>query len=343
MNRSDRGAETRVKSEIAKAGWRLAFSRPGFVTAKHDGVADPPGGIFVRTASHSLGQLRGVDGDEQIAGLTRLLAERFAPGERFDQLHLWPRDRLPIGKFGFEPAVDEVSKLVAQQVHSLLAADWLRCDAPNTIAEPGHRVLDVVLVDPSHWFIGWHSAGDWPSRWPGGIQPIDPIDEPVSRAYFKAAEGITWSGFDMHPGDLVAEIGSAPGGACGRLLEMGFRVIGIDPAEMDERIADHPNFTHIRARAGDLPRKQFRDVRWLLLDSNVRPEKTLTTLENVVRHRHCQIEGLLVTLKLGSYDRAGDIASWLDRIRSWHPTEVRVRQLATNRCEVCVAVRFTRA
>ncbi len=45
------GAEQVVKESIANEGWRLAFSRPGFVTAKHDGAADLPEGVFIRTVS----------------------------------------------------------------------------------------------------------------------------------------------------------------------------------------------------------------------------------------------------------------------------------------------------
>lgn len=104
----------------------------------------------------------------------------------------------------------------------------------------------------------------------------------------------------MQPGDLAVEIGSAPGGACGRLLELGLRVIGIDPAEMDPRIDQHRNFQHIRARGGDLPRRQFRGAKWLLVDSNVRPDQTLTTIENIVTHRQSDFVGLLITLKLVS-------------------------------------------
>ena len=201
-------------------------------------------------------------------------------------------------------------------------------------------MLDVVLVEPSDWFVGWHNADDWHSRWPGGVQPIEPQYEPISRAYYKAAESITWSGFEFEPGDVAVEVGSAPGGACGRLLELGLRVIGIDPAEMDPRIANHPRLKHFRARAGDLPRREFRGAKWLLADSNVKPEKTLTTIENIVTHRECTLKGLLLTMKLGDYRAAGRIPDWTDRIGSWGPLDLRVRQLARNRCEVCFAVRL---
>lgn len=334
------GAEVCVKEDISQLGWRLAFSRPGFVTAKHDDQAELPAGTFIRTASHSIGQLKDVDGQQQVMGLQNLLAEHFPDGVTFDHLHVWPRDRVPIGRFDFEPGIDEVSKLVADQIHAALVDRWVRCDTANRIAEGGQRVLDVVLVDPSHWFVGWHESGTWSTRWPGAVQPIDPQQEPVSRAYFKAAESLAWSGFEISPGDLAVEIGSAPGGACGRLLELGMRVIGVDPAEMDPRILGHPKFKHLRARAADLPRSEFRGAKWLLADSNARPEKTLLTIENIVRRRDCTIRGMLITLKLSDYSAASSLPEWIDRIQSWNPRDIRVRQLATNRCEVCVAVKL---
>lgn len=142
----------------------------------------------------------------------------------------------------------------------------------------------------------------------------------------------------MKPGDLAVEIGSAPGGACGRLLELGMRVIGVDPAEMDPRIVQHRNFQHIRARGGDLPRRQFRGAKWLLVDSNVRPDQTLTTIENIVTHRQSDFVGLLITLKIGEYSSASLIENWFNRIVRWKPNHVQVRQLARNKCEVCFAV-----
>ena len=332
------GAELAVKESMADDGWRLAFSRPGFVTGKHDSQRDLPSGVFVRTAASSIGQARSPSSAENIETILAQLADSTYKGKRFDQLHVWPRDRTVIGKFGFEPEIDEVSRAVADEIFAALKDEWLRCDAANRIAQPEENVLDVVLVEPSHWFFGTHVAQTWSTRWPGGVQPIQPQYEPVSRAYYKAAEAIAWSGMDMKPGDLVVEIGSAPGGACGRLLEMGFRVLGIDPAEMDPRIAGHPKFKHIRARAGDLPRKEYRGAKWLLVDSNVKPAKTLATVGNIVTHQYSTIEGMLLTLKLGDYSATQWIDQWIETVESWNPQNIRVRQLARNKCEVCFAV-----
>jgi len=330
------GAESVVKRDIAGDGWRLAFSRPGFVTAKQDQRHEPPTGTFIRTAVRSLGQVRGNSSSTLIDALVRQLDE--TAHSSFDQLHVWPRDRLPIGKFGFEPGVDEVSRAVAGEIFAATRDRLVRCDAPNRIAQPGETVLDVALVEPSHWFFGTHAANDWPTRWPGGVQPLNPASPPVSRAYYKAAEAIAWSGFDIQPGDLAVEIGAAPGGACQRLLELGSRVMGIDPAEIDPSVAQHPRFEHIRARAGDLPRRQFRGAKWMLVDSNVKPEKTLVTVGNIVTNRQTDFAGLLLTMKLGNYESADQIDAWRRAIDRWAPKRVAARQLARNRCEVCIAV-----
>ena len=335
------GAERAVKVSMANQHWRLAFSRPGFVTAKMDQPNAPlPRGIFIRTASRSIGQSRSEHVAEHVRQICDDLTQFQADGQRFDELHVWPKDRVPIGKFGFEPGIDEVSRAVADEVFQSLRDDWLTCDAPNRVAEPGSRVLDVVLLEPSHWFYGTHTALDWPGRWPGAVQPVVPQYEPISRAYFKAAEAITWSGFAMQESDLAVEIGSSPGGACGRLLEMGMRVIGIDPADMDPRIANHPRFHHIRARAGDLPRRTFQDAKWLLVDSNVRPEKTLVTVHNIVTHPQCDFHGLLITMKIGDYESTDLIREWRMQIERWDPSSIAVRQLARNKVEVCFAVRM---
>ncbi|MCC9656887.1 SAM-dependent methyltransferase [Rhodopirellula halodulae] len=337
------GAEGLVKEQIAREGWRLAFSRPGFVTAKHDQPRQSPTGVFIRTTAKSLGSAKGDHSSQLIEKLKAAIANETVA---FDQLHVWPRDRTAIGKFDFEPGIDEVSAAVADEIFQGLndlhvatgGTPILKCTEPNQIAESGERVLDVVLVDPSQWFFGMHEATTLPTRWPGGVQPVQPAYEPISRAYFKAAESIAWSGFDMRPGDLAVEVGSAPGGACGRLLEMGMDVIGVDPAEMDPRINNHPRFIHYPARAGDLPRRVFRGAKWLLVDSTVKPDATLSTVRNMIDSRETDFRGLLITMKLGQYDNAENLNRWCDFIRSWGVKRLEVRQLARNRCEVCAAV-----
>ncbi|MEM9825387.1 MAG: SAM-dependent methyltransferase [Planctomycetota bacterium] len=350
------GAEAAIKTQLRDGGWRLAFSRPGLVTAKHDRPNQaPPSGTFIRTAMTSLGQCRlpkpadgelnRPDGNELLDQLVKIVDQhpmiRQREGKPLEALHVFPRDRHPIGKFDFEPGVDELSKMIADAVQ-LRLADRIVHESPNRIVEPWRDVLDVVLVAPDHWMVGMHRALDVHGRWPGGVQPIAPKYKPISRAYFKAAEAIAFAEFDLQAGDTAVEIGSAPGGACGFLLEQGLHVIGIDPAEMDPRITRHKRFRHLRARGGDLKRSIYAGADWLLVDSNVRPDQTLTTVENVVTHPTRTLRGAIITLKLGGYHQVAQIERWIQRIETWEPEEIRVKQLARNKVEVCVAVRLRR-
>ncbi|MEM6689308.1 MAG: SAM-dependent methyltransferase [Planctomycetota bacterium] len=360
------GAEKAIKSAMSDEGWRLAFSRPGLVTAKHDDAdAARPKGAFIRSQFESLGQCRGNDFKAMSDDVLRCIGEFFDPldaspantsstekGVRelagddgvWQHLHVWPKDRAPIGKFDFEPGVDEVSQVVADALRDVLG-DRIREEKPNQVASSGESVFDVVLCEPGHWVFGHHVAEsaltNIHSSWPGGVQPISPKYEPISRAYYKAAESLQWSSFDIQPGDLAVEVGSAPGGACGRLLELGLEVIGVDPAEMDPRILKHPRFTHLRGRAGDFPRREFRGAKWMMVDSNVRPDKTLVTVKNLVLNEQTSFRGLLLTMKLGHYDRLDRLDRWRSEIESWGVAKsINVKQLARNKCEVCYAVKL---
>ena len=76
----------------------------------------------------------------------------------------------------------------------------------------------------------------------------------------------------------------------------------------------------------------------MLVDSNVRPDQTLTTVENIVQHDATSFEGLLLTMKIGGYEHADRIEKWVRRIEEWGVKSIRVKQLARNKVEVCFAV-----
>jgi hypothetical protein len=112
-------------------------------------------------------------------------------------------------------------------------------------------------------------------------------------------------------------------------------VTGIDPAEMDAAVLEHPNFTHVRARAKDVKRSVFRDCRWLVMDANVPPSYTLDTLAGVLTQGGARPAGLLLTLKLTDPSLADKLPAIADRLRRLGFRHVRMRQLAFNRREVC--------
>lgn len=341
-------AEPALKAEFARL-WpnlRFAFSRPGFVTFK---LPPPdlqlpsdfdPKSVFARTFGFSLGRIEADDVSTKAREVWNL-----ASGLQPTHLHVWERDKLGVGERGFEPGLTTLAQEIGQtiveqspEVHSNTAQPSLNQTAPR-----GSLVLDCVIVEPDQWWIGWHRAASVASRWPGGVPPVDLDREVVGRAYWKMHEALAWSRLPIAESDLCVEIGSAPGGSVQCLLERDLRVIGIDPAEMSPTVTVHPCFTHIRKRASDVRRREFRKVRWLFADSNVAPKHTLDTVEQIVTHDEVHIRGMILTLKLLDWHLAEQIPLYIERVRSWGYQYVRVRQLAYNRREFCLIALRRRA
>ena len=334
------GAEPTIKGPLCApfGTYRLAYSQRGFVTLKSEVRSEVwsdqlPGGPFVRARSHAL---KRVDGAEIGPRVAQVLDETADLG--WTAMHVWERDPVEVGWRGFEPDHSVTSREVAAAfVQALQLRNDPRSLRVNIDAAIGQRVLDVIVLQRDQWWLGAHPVVTRADGWPGGTFSMKTPDNMVSRAYLKIAEATAWSGLRMRPGEQVVEIGSAPGGACQRLLEMGLQVTGIDPAEMAPEILAHPKFRHWRARSLEIKRRLFKPFRWLICDANVAPDYTLDTVESIVLYPTNQFAGLLLTIKLSDWIQARDLEAHLARVRGWGFARVTARQLAHNRREYCLA------
>ncbi len=349
------GAEGVLKGELARhwPALRLAFSRPGFLTFKlppdHSLAEDfDLESVFARAYGFSLGKVTKSARAGRFSGqydgrtLEKLAAGvwKAVEGRSVQRIHVWQKDARAPGNHGFDPSLSEE----ASNVHRLLVE---ACPHPENLArgarhpvrpcKPGESVLDCVLLAPDQWWIGYHRANSIPSLYPGGMMSFELPPEAVSRAWLKMEEALRWSRLPIPRGARVAEIGSAPGGTSQALLARGLWVTGIDPAEMNPAVLNHPRFTHIRRRSTQVRRREFQKIRWLTADMNVTPKFTLDAIEAIVAHPRVSIRGLLLTLKFTRWDMAEQLPDHLDRIRSWGFNVVRARQLHHNGREVCVA------
>jgi 23S rRNA (cytidine2498-2'-O)-methyltransferase len=150
------------------------------------------------------------------------------------------------------------------------------------------------------------------------------------------AEALAWSGLPIEAEDECVEFGCAPGGACQALLDRGLFVTGIDPAEVDPILLEHPRFRQLRKRSKEVRRTEYLGVRWLAADMNLAPNYTLDAVEAVIKHADVHIRGLVLTLKLADWDQAEHLADYVARVRGWGFRDVRMRQLASGGQEVCL-------
>jgi 23S rRNA (cytidine2498-2'-O)-methyltransferase len=395
------GAEGALKREVARRepAWRLAFSRPGFLTFKNGGdhplsvqsLAEHPW-TFAHAHGISLGRITGMqlseltqqfwqqpdvtvlaasstkglsqnrrgEGDSPIfpRGLekTGKVPDDFGIGPKLADIHVWqgresarvderPSDEaaafatplaLEVDRALRAAAPESAAKLRAREGVSPLFRRAEKGDRPRRPSPRGALVLDVFLLEPGEWWIGYHCAVTPAERWPGGQIPIAMPAHAVSRAYAKIEEAIHWSGLPVAAGDECVEIGCAPGGASQALLDRGLFVTGIDPADVDEALVAHPRFRHLKKRGKDVRRREFVGVRWLVADMNIAPQATLDEVEPIVTHPGVSIRGLVLTLKPSDWAAAERLEEFAQRVRGWGYRDVRMRQLMTGGQEVCL-------
>jgi 23S rRNA (cytidine2498-2'-O)-methyltransferase len=346
------GAESALKRELAVRSpeLRFAFSRPGFVTFKLPAPCVAPeqfnlASTFARTWGFSLGSVQR-DRLRELAqdawGLPEVTSALNACG--LADLHVWQRDALSPGERDFEPGPMPLAIEAEQALRDAAPLEALRIPArPGHVSPRNRWVLDVALVEPGQWFIGCHRTASRTACWPGGVPPLELPEHAVSRAYLKMAEALAWSGLPMSRGEHVVELGCAPGGASQALLDAGLFVTGVDPAEVDAAVLSHPRFNHVRARTAKAPKRLFRGAHWLAADMNVAPKYTLDAVESVVKLKDISIRGLILTIKLVEWSLADELPTIVERVRAWGYRDVRLRQLAFNRQEVCLAALRSRA
>jgi len=66
-------------------------------------------------------------------------------------------------------------------------------------------------------------------------------------------------------------------------------------------------------------------------------------VEDVVRQKTGSIRGLVLTLKPSDWDLIDEIPRYIQRVQSWGYRDVRTRQLAFNRQEICLVALRSRA
>jgi 23S rRNA (cytidine2498-2'-O)-methyltransferase len=348
------GAEGAVKAEVARVepAWRFSFSRPGFLTFKLTGerpIDDYRLAEKHWTFAHAHGMSLGRESGDTLEGLTAAVwnheaVSHLADDGGFADIHVW-QIQTPSDEPDDEPQVTPLCREIEAALRAAApeSCSKLRTDLPATPrpaamrpARRNGRVLDVIVVAPGEWWIGYHRAVQWHERWPGGAIPAPRPDHAVSRAYSKMNEALAWSNLPLAPEDEVVEVGCAPGGASQALLERGLFVTGIDPADVDPAILEHPRFRHLKKRGHDVRRKEFEGVRWLVADMNIPPDATLDEIEAIVTHPGITIRGMVLTLKFSDWKVASQLPEMVARVRGWGYRDVRTRQLTSGGQEVCL-------
>jgi 23S rRNA (cytidine2498-2'-O)-methyltransferase len=174
------------------------------------------------------------------------LAPRVDPSRSFSvQTRLLGEQEWEFGPFDVNQAVAE----------AITEATGARLD----VRQPA-QVLSVVCM-PDKGYMGLSDVEQNLSNWAGGARRF--VREPgqISRSEFKLLEALELFAVPLPEGGRALDLGAAPGGWTRLLRARGLRVVAVDPAALDPRLAGDPGIRHVRATAQQyLPGRERFDL-----------------------------------------------------------------------------------
>jgi 23S rRNA (cytidine2498-2'-O)-methyltransferase len=161
--------------------------------------------------------------------------------------------------------------LIAEQLPKVSAKPVV-FGAPAPAAPLGSWTLidkDTLLAAPA-------CSSPFPN---GEVQFVEDRAAPPSRAYLKLWELFTLIGTRPRPGEICLDLGSSPGGWTWVLQQLGARVLSVDKALLDPRIAALPGVEFRRESAFTLDPRDPGAVDWLFSDVVCYPKRLLRLVE----------------------------------------------------------------
>jgi 23S rRNA (cytidine2498-2'-O)-methyltransferase len=133
-----------------------------------------------------------------------------------------------------------------------------------------------TLIDADTLLAAPHCASPFPN---GEVQFVEDRAAPPSRAYLKLWELFTVLDERPKPGELCLDLGASPGGWSFVLQQLGARVLSVDKAALDERLAELPGIEFRRGSAFALDPRMVGPVDWLFCDVVCYPKRLLTLVQ----------------------------------------------------------------
>lgn len=210
----------------------------------------------------------------------------------------------------------------------------LKSLSERTIYKKGDTVTLIIMAGFDEFWVGTYTLKSDHFQTPGEVSSIIETDVP-SRAYYKIAEAYEAFDLPFDHQETVLELGSAPGGASLFLLQQDLKVLGVDPADMDQQVLKHINFKHIRKPFEILSEKDFKtSVDWIVSDINLPPTVVLKEVFRMLTF--LEPRGLILTLKMNEMKHLEVIATIREQMRKQGFKKVELKYLPSHKKEICL-------
>jgi 23S rRNA (cytidine2498-2'-O)-methyltransferase len=143
-------------------------------------------------------------------------------------------------------------------------------------AAPTAPLGSWTLIDANTLLAAPHCSSPFPN---GEVQFVEDRLGAPSRAYLKLWDLFTVLGEAPKAGEFCLDLGACPGGWTWVLQQLGARVLSVDKAPLDDRIARLPNVSYRSESAFALDPQTIGPVDWLFSDIICYPSRLLTLVQ----------------------------------------------------------------
>jgi 23S rRNA (cytidine2498-2'-O)-methyltransferase len=199
----------------------------------------------------------------------------------------WIVSWLRFSENGFVPEISNATKLL-----ELLKKRISRVVKLANVSYPpvncGSEGLFIVENNADELFISRNAVFYGPRR-------MKDDSAAPSRSYLKVEEAFSIMGSEPRDGEIVVDLGAAPGGWSYAAAKRGADVLAIDNGPMKNGAAGNKRITHIRADAFRwLP---LQPVNWLFCDMVEDPSRIVDLVNGWIKRKLCS--NVIVNLKCG--------------------------------------------
>jgi 23S rRNA (cytidine2498-2'-O)-methyltransferase len=133
-----------------------------------------------------------------------------------------------------------------------------------------------ALVDATTLVASARCTSPFPN---GEARFVEDHENPPSRAYLKLWEALTVAGRLPGPGTRCVDLGASPGGWTWALERLGARVLSVDKAPLDRKVASLSRVKCIKESAFALDPAAAGKVEWITADIICYPERIVALVE----------------------------------------------------------------
>ena len=167
---------------------------------------------------------------------------------------------------------------------------------------------------------------------------IDLPSNSPSRAYLKIAEACDFFGIEPNKDINWIECGSSPGGASLYLLNNFNKVIGVDPAEMDQSVLSDKAFIHLQNPIQQLLAKDFPKIRidHITSDLNLNPKQAIKEVLRISSFHKNNLKSVFMTIKMVKISHVREIPNFIKSFKDAGFHQIYCKQLPSHKREFLI-------